>query len=157
MEFSYTELLVRFVPFINELTDGELRLELMHLSPRDLVKDWVPAFCFAMRCGESHAGQIQLRVGQMPELVLYRGHIGYGVDPAYRGKRFAARSVRLLLPLARALELRRIVITCDPENMPSRRSIEIAGGTYENTVDLPESEEMYIAGARKRMRFLFSL
>lgn len=80
-EFSYTELLVRYVPFIDQLTDNELSLELMHLSPRDLVKDWVPAFYFSMRCKENHAGQIQLRVGQIPEILLYRGHIGYGVDP----------------------------------------------------------------------------
>jgi tagatose 1,6-diphosphate aldolase len=150
---SYTELLVRYVALVDVLVDGDLRLELMQLSPQDPVKEWVPAFCFSMLSAESHVGSIQLRVGQMPELLLYRGHIGYGVDPAYRGNHFAARSVAILLPLARAVELRKLVITCDPENVPSRRTIEIAGGIYENTVDLPETEPMYLAGARQRMRY----
>jgi tagatose 1,6-diphosphate aldolase len=157
VEFSYTELLVRYFPFVNHMTDGDLKLELMHLSPRDNVKDWVPSFHFFMLSDDNHAGQIRLRVGRTPELLLYRGHIGYEVEPEYRGRHFAARSVMLLLPLVRALELRRAVVTCDPENLPSRRSIEIAGGIHENTVEVPETEPMYMAGARQRMRYVFHL
>lgn len=45
----------------------------------------------------------------------------------------------LLLPLARRLGIDPLWITCDPENMASRRSLEIAGAEFVEIVDVPES------------------
>jgi predicted acetyltransferase len=83
-------------------------------------------------------GTINLRIGSTPHLERDAGHIGYGVHPAFRGHHYASRSVKLLLPVARTLGIDPLWITCDPDNVASRRSLEIAGAEMVEIVDVPE-------------------
>ena len=82
------------------------------------------------------AGRISLRLGES-EAMYYFGHIGYHVDPPYRGNHFAARACRLLKPLLEITEKTDIVITCDPDNAPSKKTIESLGCELENEVPVP--------------------
>ena len=84
------------------------------------------------------AGRISLRLGESP-CVYYFGHIGDHVDPPYRGQHYARRACELLRPLIVAAGKRSVVITCDPDNMPSRRTCEGLGCTLERIVDVPRS------------------
>lgn len=61
------------------------------------------------------------------------GHIGYSIRPAARGRGHAGRALRLGLAHAAGLGLDRVLLTCDPDNEPSRRTIVAAGGVYEDT------------------------
>lgn len=61
------------------------------------------------------------------------GHIGYSVRPAARGRGHAGRALRLGLGHAAALGIDRVLLTCDPANAASRRTIERAGGVLEGT------------------------
>ena len=79
------------------------------------------------------------------------------MEPACRGQRYAARACRLLLPLARAHGMAEVWITCNPENTASRRTAELAGGVYVNTIDLPEDSDMYAEGDRRKCRYVISL
>jgi tagatose 1,6-diphosphate aldolase len=105
----------------------------------------------------SQMGTINLRVGNPERIVLYRGHIGYGVMPEYRGRHYSARSVKLLLNLAGRCGINPVWITCDPENMASRRNCELAGGEFIEIVDVPSDEEMYARGIRQKCRYRFAL
>src|SRR5262249_16653 len=120
-----------------ELVDGELRLALVYTRLPDGGRIEVPTYEFMMiRDGvEQATGFTNLRVGNTPNIVLYRGHIGSSVEPEHRGHHFAARSCRLLLPLARRHGLTPLWITCDPDNRASRRSCELAGATLVEIVD----------------------
>ncbi|MDO4484378.1 MAG: GNAT family N-acetyltransferase [Clostridia bacterium] len=82
------------------------------------------------------AGRINLRLGES-EAVYYFGHIGYHVDPPYRGHGYAARACALLKDLIVREGKGSVVITADPDNIPSRKTCEKLGCTLENIVGVP--------------------
>ncbi|HEX2094688.1 MAG TPA: GNAT family N-acetyltransferase [Longimicrobiaceae bacterium] len=56
------------------------------------------------------------------------GHIGYSVVPWKRGRGYATRALRLLLPEARQEGLTYVELTTDADNLASQRVIEANGG-----------------------------
>lgn len=141
------------------LVDGDLMLILDHTTPADPLKAYVPAYHFKMvhtGTGEE-VGQIDLRVGNTPNLICYGGHFGYAVVPAHRGHHYAARACRLLLSLAQRHGLETIWITCNPENIASRRTCELLGAVLVEIVDLPEDIDMYQEGERQKCRYRLDL
>lgn len=141
------------------LIDGELELVLVEEYRGDAAKEYVPAYRFKMRLvgQDEDIGRIELRVGNTEHLIMYAGHIGYGVNPEHRGHRYAARACRLLLPLARSHGLRTIWITCNPDNAASRRTCELAGAEFVEIVALPEDTDMYQEGERRKCRYRLDL
>ena len=105
---------------------------------------------------KQRAGSIRLRIGSIRRL-RYAGHIGYDVNKRYRGNRYAARACRLLLPLAGAHGLRAVWITCPPSNMASRRTCELVGGKYVETVRVPKDHDMYGDGIHRVRRYRIDL
>ena len=137
------------------LVDGDLELILVHRYPADPVKKHVPVYKFKMtHVGrDREIGYIDLRVGDTEHIVKYAGHIGYRVHAGHRGRRYAARACRLLLPLARRHGLNPLWITCNPDNIASRRTCEIAGAEFVEIVDLPAGTDMYRRGERQKCRY----
>lgn len=120
------------------LRHGDLELRLADYSSHPFHR--VPTYFFRMmsQFSDEEMGTINLRIGSNPHLERYAGHIGYGVHRWSRGHHYAARSVVLLLPLARKLNIDPLWITCDPENGASRRSLELAGAEFVEIVEVPE-------------------
>ncbi len=56
------------------------------------------------------------------------GHVGYSVVPGKRRRGYASAALRQVLPIARGLGLRGVLITCELDNHASRRVIEANGG-----------------------------
>ncbi len=81
----------------------------------------------------------RLRHRLLPDLEVEGGHIGYDVSPAVRGRGVGTRLLALLLVEARRLALSRVLITCDDDNIPSRRVIEKNGGQPIAPTISPES------------------
>ncbi len=135
------------------LVDGELELCLRERFPGDPSREWVPAYRFDMVVGTEVVGLIELRLGATPAMVNFGGQVAYGVEPSHRGRRYAARSLRLLLPLARAHGMSELWITCNPDNRASRRTCELAGAALVEIVDLPSDSDMYLEGERQKYRY----
>ncbi|MBX3014705.1 MAG: GNAT family N-acetyltransferase [Caldilineaceae bacterium] len=137
------------------LVDDELILQLVERDLGDPVREIAPSYRFKMtRLDRAvEMGRIDLRIGQMHNLLMYGGHIGYRVHSAYRGHHFAARAVQLLIPLARAHALGTLWITCNPDNWASRRSCELAGLELVEIVDIPPHIDMYYHGERQKCRY----
>ena len=98
-------------------------------------------------------GSISLRIGHSVNLDWYLGHIGYHVMPSARGHHYAARAARLLLPVARAHGHQHLWITCNPDNIASRRTCELLGAAYVDTVLLPRENPLYKQGEREKCRY----
>ncbi len=141
-----------------KLADGELELVLVNKVPADEAKGFVPAYEFNMvntRSGEVMGG-INLRIG-LNERIKYGGQVGYAVGKEFQGRRLAARSLKLLLPLAKRHGHEPLWVTCDPGNAASRRTCELAGGALADIVDIPQDSELYRRGERKKCRYRFDL
>jgi adenylate kinase family enzyme len=136
-----------------ELVDGDLRLAVEQLYSGDLSVGYAPAYRFAMTVQGQKVGDIELRLGTSDFIQQFAGHVGYNVEPPHRGHRFAARALRLLLPLAGRHGFDCVWATVDPANWASRRSCELAGATMVEIVELPEDCEMYREGYRHRCRY----
>ncbi len=97
-------------------------------------------------------GHIHLRIGDTEHVRLCAGHIGYEIAPAHRGHRYALHACVALAPFARSLQ-RSFLITCDPDNLPSRRTIELLGAAYIDEVAVPPHDPHYRRGSRSKLRF----
>ena len=133
-------------------------LDFIREHPLGQQAEIVPSYHFWMRLRGPEvpvriAGGISLRIGQDSDLELYTGHIGYHVYPPARGRHLAERACRLLLPLARRHGMRTIWITCNPDNVPSRRTCERLGAELVEIVPLPPDHVLYAAGEREKCRY----
>ena len=103
------------------------------------------------------AGGIGLRVGTNPEIELYSGNIGYHVYPPARGRHYAERACRLVFPLARRHGMDRLWITCNPDNLASRRTCERLGATLIEVVTIPKDHPFRARGETAKCRYLIQL
>jgi predicted acetyltransferase len=135
------------------LVDGELELVLIETTPGNSVTGHAPEYSFQMRVRGKNAGHISLRVADYPRILMYAGHIGYTVLPEYQGNHYAERACRLLLPLSKAHDQTTVWITCNPENVPSRRTCERLGAELVEIVELPLEESRRMQGATRKCRY----
>ena len=98
-------------------------------------------------------GRMSLRLGDSEFFRLYAGQVGYRVDDRYRGHGYAAAALRALLPLAAEHGFEELWITCNPDNVASRRTLENAGAVLVATVALPPDNDMYARGEREKCRY----
>jgi tagatose 1,6-diphosphate aldolase len=98
-------------------------------------------------------GRVNVRERHTPFLTQYGGLLGYSVEPAFRGRRLAGRAVALLLPFIRGLGNAEAWITCNPDNIASRRTLERLGAEFIEIVTLPPGNAMYDAGDREKCRY----
>jgi tagatose 1,6-diphosphate aldolase len=136
-----------------ELTDGTVRLVLAEWAPANPEKGWVPMYRFAITVAGRPVGGIDLRLGATDFMVRFAGQVGYGIDPPHRGHRYAARALAVVASLARRHGLEPLWITCNPENLASRRTCELAGAELVEIVDLPPDCDMYADGDRQKCRY----
>ncbi len=82
--------------------------------------------------GDTYLGAIDLRHYLNAFLLDAGGHIGYGVRPSARRRGLAGWALGQVLHEARLMGMDRVLLTCDPGNEPSVRTIEGAGGVLED-------------------------
>ena len=67
-------------------------------------------------------------------LLNYGGHIGYSVRKSERNKGYAKSMLKYACSFLFSLALDKVLVTCDHENIASKKSIESCGGVLENIV-----------------------
>jgi predicted acetyltransferase len=82
---------------------------------------------------EEYVGRISLRHELTEPLLEWGGHIGYVVRPSARRRGLASAALAGMLEVCRVRGIDPVLVTCDTDNVGSRRTIEGAGGRYEDT------------------------
>lgn len=133
------------------LTDDEIDLLIEEKVPANDEKGYVPAYKYKIvpHHLKDSIGGIDIRIGNNENL-YYGGHIGYHIDELYRGKSYAAKACKIISEVAIAHVMDRLIITCNPDNIASRRTCEKVGLKLKEIVDLPDYNEMYLEGERQK-------
>jgi predicted acetyltransferase len=96
----------------------------------------VPATHLWALAEHQFVGRISIRHELNDALRVEGGHIGYDTVPSFRGRGVATEMLRQALPVARALGLTALLLTCDDTNAASIRVIERNGGSLRETKTL---------------------
>lgn len=83
--------------------------------------------------GTDYLGRLAIRHRLTEHLLEIGGHIGYDVRPTARRRGHATAMLRAALPVAAELGIEKALVTCDTDNVASRKVIESAGGVLEDT------------------------
>jgi len=145
----YNALPCEFDGFINVpvLYDSEIYLVCIEKYPANPEKKHVPAYKFAVCKDGEKIGDAGLRIGYTDGL-YYCGQVGYSIDEAHRGNNYAARACKLLVPIAKAHGMEKLLITNNYTNTASKRVCEKLGARLVRLVRLPEWSELYKEGQR---------
>jgi tagatose 1,6-diphosphate aldolase len=138
--------------------DGDLRLVLAECTPAGNSPWGVPAYSFSMQDPDGeYLGRIRLRVGWSEDVIRFAGQVGYVVEPAHRGHRYAERACRLIIPLAKRHGMAGLWITCQPDNVHSRRTLERLGAQCVGVIEVPPEYPLDAAMERRKMCFRLEL
>ena len=107
-----------------------LRADSLEDSPRP--PGYVPCTTWWWTDDDRYLGRIALRHRLTPFLLEVGGHVGYDVRPSARRHGHATAMLRAVLPQVRAHGIDRALMTCDHDNLGSRKVIEANGGRLED-------------------------
>ena len=126
------------------LQDNEIKLIVDRVSDADPIKGWVPAYYFSI-CDKdgNKLGFCDLRVGYSDGL-YFGGHIGYTIYEEHRGHHYAGKACKLMFELAKKHGMEYLYITCDQNNIPSKKTLDYLGGEFLEIAELPEDNDMRV-------------
>lgn len=106
------------------------------LNKETLKENRVPdSTFFAVRLVDNYiVGIVNIRHELNEDLLQFGGHIGYSTRPTERRKGYATEMLKLSLDVCRSLELNKVLVTCDQDNIGSAKAILSNNGCLENEV-----------------------
>lgn len=97
---------------------------------------------------DRQVGECDLRLKSDLEY-YYAGNIGYRIYEPYRGHSYAYYACRVLLGVARnQFGMKELIITCSPDNIPSRKTIEKLDAQFIECVNVPADHWLYRRGEK---------
>lgn len=72
------------------------------------------------------------------------GHIGYDISPSYRNKGYGTQILKLALVEAEKIGIKEVMVTCDVDNIASKKIIEKNNGKLLGTIfDEEDNVDVY--------------
>lgn len=100
-----------------------MKLELLEYVTEDLPENFDPYYIYLIIEDNEEIGRIVYREGEDSSR-YYDGHIGYHIDEEYRGHNYSYYACLLLKEF---IDKDFVYITCDPDNIASKKIIEKLG------------------------------
>lgn len=85
-------------------------------------------------CNTAFLSVSRLRHKLTKTLLKEGGHIGFDVPPSKRGNGYGTILLSLTLEKAKEKGINKVLLTCDKDNIASKRVIEKNGGILENII-----------------------
>lgn len=101
----------------------------------DLKEGYVPHTIYWFYVNGEPVGLIKIRHELTDHLREHGGHIGYAIIPDARGKGYGTKMLELAIEEAKTLGIKKILITCKPDNYPSQKVAEKNGGILERKTE----------------------
>ncbi len=124
--FDLNSLIVDFDGFIQSVRNQEDKTKVR--------RGRVPSTEYWLIDGDEFIGTLNIRHELNDYLYRIAGHIGYSIRPSKRRRGYGKEILRLGLQKARERGLTKVLITCDEDNIGSKKIIEYNGGIFENAV-----------------------
>lgn len=137
----------QFFDNFNFLSDGEIALKISGKYLGD--EEMLPFYYYDIFLKDRFIGRISMRVGGNFHS-YYNGNIGYEIEESFRGRSYALKACKLVLPIAKAHGMNEIFLTCEENNIPSYKTIERLGGELIEIIKPPKTYFAYRENMGKR-------
>lgn len=105
-----------------------------------LPPGWVPETRYWIVDNNEYIGDIGLRHELTPGLEKLGGHIDYGIKSSKRKMGYGTMALKMLLPKAAEQGFKKVLITCDDDNIGSIKIIERNGGVLQDKIQNPDKK-----------------
>lgn len=126
-----------------ELYDDWIKLVKECEKPNNKLLGVQASTYFAMSEDNEIVGCIELRHSLNENLATIGGHIGYSVCPVERRKGYASKMLKMVIEEARKLGIEKVLLTCDSDNIASRKTIIKNGGVLDRKMPYVYYGERY--------------
>lgn len=120
-----------FMQYQNDFHSWIKKEKQMHLGIQ-LNDGFVPATTFLYMLDDEVIGVINIRHCLNAYLFNVGGHIGYSVHPQYRKQGHATKMLQAALKFTQEWEITPVLVTCNKDNIASRKTIGKCNGVFEN-------------------------
>ena len=121
----------KYEKFENDF-EGFLAYQKDEREGRNLPEGWVQQTVYWLVDGDKFIGRVSIRHILNQHLLTMGGHIGYSIRPSERHKGYGTLALKLALPKAREIGIEKALLTCNTDNIGSRKIIEKNGGILED-------------------------
>jgi len=108
---------------------------------KDLPDGYVPASVYWLAEGNKFIGKVSIRHKLIEPLRKWGGHIGYVIRPSERKKGYGTKILSLALKKAKHLGFKKVLITCNEDNIGSKRIIEKNDGIFESKIKVDSGKD----------------
>ena len=117
--------------------------EIVSLSLIDTygAKTSLPFYWWNIVINNRNVGKISLRIADNKD-AYWDGNIGYEIDEDYRGHNYAYEACKLVIEIAKKHNMDQLYFSCEPNNIPSIRTIEKLGAIFLEE-NIPSKDYVY--------------
>ncbi len=99
-----------------------------YIKGAPLINGFVPESTFWIVENDEYIGRVSIRHKLTQELEKVGGNIGIDIRPSKRGMGLGKEAMKLALQKAHEVGLNKVLLTCNVNNIPSKKMIEACGG-----------------------------